>query len=262
MLAPVVLIIIAAILIISAVSSVGSAYSNVVNGGQVVYDEPTFQDYASEQYELAFSAYDGYEDNLLIAFLANEEKDGYYCIAWVGNNVADGINNMLGDETTPFGRLIIANVNSEYYAYSLDRNLATAVTQLCGEITELGLQSSFTKPETHANPARSHLVNYTDMKMTETTVNDALNSFTEETGIPVVIAVDYMENVIGKTISGWDIFVVIFSVALIAYAVYLIVRNVRSARAERQGSTNGANGTNGSNNGYDGYNMFNDQNGF
>ncbi len=256
MLVPVVLIIIAALIIISAVSSVGSAYSNVVNGGQVVYDEPTFQDYANEQYSLAFSAYDGYEDNLLIAFLANEEKDGYYCIAWVGYNVADDINNMLGDETTAFGRLIIANVNSEYYAHSLDKNLATAVTQLCGEITELGLQSSFAKPETHTNPAKSHLVNYTDMEMSESTVNDALNDFTEKTGIPVVIAVDYMEKVIGKTISGWDIFCVIFSIALIAYAVYLIVRNVRSARAERQSSTNSANGgTNSSNNGY---NMFND----
>ena len=71
----------------------GNAFTNVANGGQIIYNEPAFQDYANEQYAREFGGSSAYEDNILIVFLTNEQSDGYYSIAWVGDNIDTEINH-------------------------------------------------------------------------------------------------------------------------------------------------------------------------
>lgn len=206
---------------------VGSAISNVTQGGIVSYDETVFQEYADRQYAAEFSSSSAYEDNLLIVFLTNEEADGYYVIAWLGDNVDSSINQMFGDETTTFGRVLLGSVNSEYYAYSLDSNLATAMETMAKHIDQLNLDSSFKTQKDHSNMVESHLTNYTDLSLTKETVDDSLRSFTEDTGIPAVIVVDTMENVFGKTLPLSDIMTILILIALAVVAIVLIVKTVK-----------------------------------
>ena len=214
---------------------VGSALANAANGGIISYDERTFQDYANNEYYKAFGNSGVNEDNILIVVLTNEETDGYYCIAWVGDNIQDKINLMFGDDTTPFGQSMIASVGNPY-AYSLDSNLAMVMGTMTEEVQSLGLSSSFKKEYSHEKSPESHLVNYTDLKLTEETVDDALASFTEATGIPTVIVVEDMEAVFGKTLPLGDIIILVILTALAVVAIVAIVRTVKERNKFKQGN--------------------------
>lgn len=223
-------------------STIGGAFREVANGGSIGYDERVFQDYAASEYAKAFGAS---ENGLLIVFLTNEECDGYYCIAWVGDNIETPINLMFGDESTAFGQTVKGSVNREYYAHSLDSNLATVMDVMSGRISGLGLKSSFKRPG-GASSATSRLINYTDMSLTEATVNQSLNSFTEETGIPAVIVVETMEAVFGKTLPMSSILIVIAAVVLAIVAIWLMIKAIRN---RKNGGSGGANRSNGYQNG-------------
>ena len=158
------------------------------------YDEVVFQDYANEQYEREFGSSSAYEDNLLIVFLTDEEYYDYYYIAWVGDHIATDINYMLGNNDTVLGQMMAESISESNYKYSLDSNLSVVMDGMRKEILELGLESSYTCEENHAQ-VESHLTNHTDIPMTEETVNSALERFTQETGIPVVIVVEDMADV-------------------------------------------------------------------
>lgn len=248
---PILLILVVGALLIGMV---GSAVSNVANGGSIYYDEAVFQKYADDQYAAEFSSYSNYENNLLIVFLTNEEADGYYVIAWVGDNIHTDINYMFGDETTTFGRVVQGAVNREYYAYSLDSNLASVMDQMGARIESLGLTSSFRKEKPATNLPSSHLTNHSSLSMTEETVNDSLQAFTEKTDIPAVIVVDTMENVFGKTIPLSDIVMVLILLVLLGVAIYLIVRTLKKRKNNGGNNGNGGNYSNGGNyNNHGGY---------
>ena len=236
--------------------TVFSAVTNVANGGSIYYDEETFQTYADDQYAYEFAKYSNYENNLLIVFLTNEECDGYYVIAWPGNNIHTDIKNMFGDETTTFGRVVQGSVNREYYKYSLSSNLSDVMYLMTEKIEGLGLKSSFSTPKTSSNPPTSHITNRTSLSLDEETVNASLQAFTESTDIPAVIVVDTMENVFGKSFSASDIFTFILLLAMLGFAVYLIVRTLKNRKNNGSDGTNNGGFNNGSFNGgnYNGYN--------
>ena len=235
--APIFLLLIVALVL---TSTIGGAFREVANGGSIGYDEKVFQQYADREYAKAFGSSSAYEDHLLIVVLTNEECDGYYCIAWIGDNVKSEIKLMFGDESTAFGQAITSSINSEYYAYSLDSNLASAVNILEKRIGALGLQSAFLEQNSHANVPTSHVVNYTDLAITESTVNTALESFTDTTGISTVIVVETMEAVFGKTLPLSSIIIVVAAIALAVVAIWMIVRAIRNRK-------NGGNGKSGGN---------------
>ena len=224
-LTPIIILSFAVIMLISVFTG---SFSNIANGGTAVSNQQEIQDYADAEYQKAFGAYDDYESNILIVFLANEEMDGYDAIAWVGDNINYSINNMFGDDSTKFGRAMLSNV-SDYYEYSLDQNLAAVVRTMKDEINHLG-QDSFINSNATAEAQRSQLVNYTDIPLTRETVESALTEFTASTGIPIVLVVDTVEKVYGKGLTGTDIAVIIVCLIFIGVAVFLIIRNFKQRR--------------------------------
>ena len=102
------------------------------------------------------------------------------------------------------------------------------------KINALGLDSSFKFEKDHSKVTKSHIVNNSRLSITEETVNTALESFTEETDIPVVIVVDTMENVFGKTLPTSTIMSLVLFAVLAAVAVVMLVKafKSRSAKAE------------------------------
>ncbi len=212
------------------VNVIGFSIGDVMSGGSLRYDEAQFQKYANAQYAAEFGSSSAYEDNILVIFLANEERDGYYCIAWVGDNINSRITDMFGDETTVFGRTVTSNVSDEFYEYSLDKSLATVAETMEQRITDLGLSSSFIAVEDHSSMTTSHVTNLSTIDITEKTVNTALTAFTEATDIPLVIVIDDMEEVFEKKIDPGSILTVLILAVIIVFAVVSIVRAVKAKK--------------------------------
>ena len=160
------------------------------------YDEEKFQDFANSQYEAEFGRSSAYEDNLLITVLVNEDYYNYYYIAWVGDHIDYEINCLMGNNDTALGQAMENSISSSSYKYSLDSDLAHVMQTMTRKVQELRLESSFTCAENHGG-IRSHVTNLANIELTESTINGALEEFTDATGIPVVIVVEDMTDVFG-----------------------------------------------------------------
>lgn len=225
LMAPIIILLVAVVMLFS---SVGSSFSNLANGGTVNYNEKTFQDYANQQYAAEFGSSSAYEDNILLIFLTDEESTGYYAIGWVGDNIHSDINKLFGAEGTALWRITNSTINQEYYAYSLGSNLASVAEKMTDEVTRLNLDSPFRQKSDHSSMTPSHITNHTGLQISKETVDAALQQFTAETDIPMVIVVDSMEKVLGKTLAIGDIMVIVITVGLAVLAIWLIVRAVRN----------------------------------
>ncbi len=230
LLTPIIILIIAA----SLITSVFGSFFRIAKGGEIKYNEPNMQEFANIQYAKEFGESTAYEDNILIVFLTNEERDGYYTIAWVGDNIATDINYMFGNQYTEFGVEMLSNV-PEYYEYSLSGNLANTVEGMADKIERLG-KSSFKNKSDQTVMTDSHLTNLSSLSLNEDTVNDALLDFTERTDIPIVIVVEDMDEVFDKSLSGTDVIVLIIAVGIGAFAIYMIVKAVKN---RKNGDNNG-----------------------
>lgn len=224
------------VLVISMLfSAVGSVTVTTQQGGTVSYDEEQFQDYADSQYASEFGSSSAYEDNLLITVLIDDDYYSYYYIAWVGDHIVTDINYMLGGDETELGQAMSQCINASSYKYSLDSNLAQVMESMKEQIKALGLESSFTCTENHTQVS-SHLTNHTSLDLTESTVNDALAAFTEETGIPVVIVVEDMDEVFGTTTSAGRVATVAVLVVVLVAGIFLVVKVVRRRKDEDNGT--------------------------
>lgn len=208
----------------------GSSVSQLASGGIVKYDENKFQDYADSQYAVEFGSSTSYEDNILLVFLVDEEKYyDYYYIAWVGDHINTSINYMFGNESTELGRAVSSSINMSSYKYSLDTNLAQVVETMKNHIVSRGLESSFTCEENHVQ-VMPHLSNNSSIDLTDETVNAAIVSFTEETGIPLVVVVEDITSIFPKQMTSGAIFALVISITFIVLAVYLVVKNIRKRK--------------------------------
>ena len=223
---PVILLIIAASLLVGFFGSVSTSISNIASGGQILYQNPEMEAYADKQYAVEFDNAVEYEDNILLVFLVDEAREGYYTIAWVGDNLQNDIADMFGNEYTEYGKSMKANINS-YYENSISRNLSSVVDSMADKIVNLQLSSSFKKDEGSPADYQSHLTNHSDLEINEKTVNNSLSDFTKDTGIPIVIVVDNVDNVFEKSINTVDITTVLFALVLVGVAVFYIVKAVK-----------------------------------
>ncbi len=238
------MIILPIVLLVMAVLLLAGVFSNAVDtltsGGDVVYDELTFQSYADDEYRKAFGASSAYEDNILIVFLINEDADDFSCIAWTGYNLDSKISDMFSNQHSTFGSTVQGKINSPY-TYSLSGDLRAVMDTMTSRVASLHLSTSFREPLDHSYTTTSHVINYTDMALSEDIINNSLQAFTEQTDIPVVIVIDTQENVFGKTVSSFDIISIIAVVVLITVAVVFIVRGVRKRKNNADNSSNSGN---------------------
>lgn len=217
------------IILVVVVVLIFSVFSGAFQGTIVSYDEDALQDYADEQYTEAFGSSSAYEDNILLVFLTDEEYYDYSYIAWVGDHLVTDINFMFDSQSSEFSQAVSSSLNVDSYKYSLDSNLAAVVETMEQKITETEFESSFKCNEKH-NQVDSYLKNDTDIKMTDDTVNSALTSFTESTGIPMVIVVEDMSDVFGRHTPASDAVALVIVLAAVALVIYLIGRAIKKRR--------------------------------
>ncbi len=242
-LAPIIAIFVVTIIIIGLFISL---FNTVSEGGQIDYNEAEFQEYAVDAYYDTFTDRKSAEDNILIVFLVNEEADGYYPIAIVGDNVKSSINNMFGNEYTEFGISVRYNVG-DYYANNLSRSLADIMADMENKVSYLGLSSSFNTAVDHSSKINSHIIDRSNLSLNEGVVNSALQSFTNTTQIPAVILVEDVEDVFDTLFPFVELFLLIIMMGLLALAVFFLVRGIISKRSGNN-QNNTSNFKNNSNN--------------
>ena len=209
-------------------STITSAITAFQQGGIVQYDEEKFQDYADACYAQEFGKSTTYEDHILITVLVNPENyTEFYYMAWVGDHVATQINYQFGGNDTELGRAMLGCVNQNNYKYSIDSNLAQVMEVMTVNVQALGLADSFKCQESHAS-IPSHLTNKSALSLTASTVDTALAEFTEATGISVVIVVDEMEDVFGRTMPISFVLPLLLLAALLVFAVIGVVKAIQS----------------------------------
>lgn len=232
-------ILILVLVVTSLISMVGGGISSLSQGGNIQYNEEALQDYADGQYAALFGN-EAYEDNLLIVFLTHEDNYSYSYIAWVGDHVVSDVNNLMGNQYTALGQAMEQCINASNYKYSLDSNLAQVMERLTQQVQGMQLPSSFSCQEntTQSSPG---LRNYSNLSLTEATVNDAIAEFTAATGIPTAIVVEDMEAVFEKVLPTESILVLaILGIGAIV-AIVVIVRKARrrnSAQKDNGRNTN------------------------
>ena len=243
--APVILVLFAAVMLMGVF---GSAFGSATTGGQLYYDENAMQDYADAQYAQYFSGLDDYEDGLMIVFIIeDEEYHDYAYITWPGDHIDYEINEMFGASGTKFGNAVESSaINAQSYKYSLDSGLAAVMRKMESSVVALGLNDNFTCKRDYSD-FDSRLINKTELSVTPDTVNSALVSFTEKTGIPVIVVIEDAEEVLPK---NFDYVSVIIAGILIIVAIVIIVKAIKS-RPKKQEDDGSYKGNKNQNNRFD-----------
>ena len=208
------------------VGSFSQAVSNIASGGNSFYNESVIQDYADMCYAEVFENDSTYEDNILIVFLVNDEYDGYYTIAWVGNNVDNDINLLFGNQHTEFGQTVINNISS-YYKNSLPSNLRNVINGMNQHVSDLNLKSSFEKDTGRHSTNNSNVTNKSSMQIDDEIINNALIDFTETTDIPIAVVVEDIDDVFGKTIQAKDVITILIAFAIGGVAIYFVIKSFK-----------------------------------
>ncbi len=174
------------------------------NAGE--YSESLFQEYTNNKYKEIFGETTCYEDNILVVFLTTDANDGYYTIAWVGDNLRYEVTDLFGNEQTTLGDAMTNSI-SDYHGYSLGSNLANVVDKMSSAVVELGLDTPYKSQADRSVVAESKVYNYSNCEFTEDTVNASLKNFTENTGVTFCIVVDNETTVFGggKTVPEQDL---------------------------------------------------------
>ena len=230
--APIIIFLMVAML---AVGFLGDAMANIRNGGSIVYDEETFQDYANEHYYREFENSTSIEANMMFFVLTSENYDGFYMIAWVGDDIRYEVNEMFGDEYTEFGTTALSTINTEMYKYSLDTDIAALAIKMADKVAARGYSSNLNAGKTPSSGVTSHLVNASNVQLTEQTVNEGLEYFHEKTDIPLVVVVDEAEEVFGITPPTGDYILVAIFAGLIVLAIVLTVKAIKARKERRDG---------------------------
>ena len=214
------------LVIVFAIAFVGSSFSAVFNGGTIRYDEATFQRYADSRYAEEFGQSSAYEDNLLIVFLVDEESENYYTIAWIGDNVRSEVSDMFGNEYTALGRAFSASI-PEMFENSLSKDLRSVVQKMKTEVLRVPDRFEDTPTAVAIAP---RFVNHSSFRITDATVQGALDDFYLETGISMSLVVAEMSDVFEKGLDGDTYIMLVVGIGLLALAVFLIVRTIKNKK--------------------------------
>lgn len=237
---PIILLLFAGLIL---VTSVISLISVLAQGGVVQYDRQEFQNYAKAAYAEHFDPKStGYEDNLLIFIATVEGYDTYHAIGVVGDNINDPIYYMF-DEGGAFDAALYKALPNEDYNVSFDRDLRAAIYTLETEV--LKNDKIFLKSPTAAKRDAEVIIkdeNLSDFPKDGYTY-EALESFSEKTGINVVLIIQDEEAVFGRTVPASVIISGILSLIICIFAGVWIYKSAKARKRAKREQENRQNGT-------------------
>lgn len=217
-----------------ASTALGGAITEFVKGGSFRYDDALFSSYADTAYSEAFQSGTAKDrDGLLVVILVNEERDGYYAIARLGDNVRREIRDMFGDEHTAFGRAMIDTIRTENYEHSLGKSLAIVIDKMKKIIIEMNYPSPFVI-DGSGNAREPFVDNRTELLFADGSLAVSLDAFCEKTGISAVILVEDVDDVFEKSISPWSIIAFVLGASAFSLAVFLLRYSMKKHSAKKR----------------------------
>ena len=234
---PIILLLFAGIFIFVSISELVVA---IANGGVVQYNEQAYRQYSLAHYEAEFSAdAANYEHNILVTFTTCEGYDYYYSISQIGNYLEDEVHTAFS-QNGAFHRALNNSLLSEDYNDSLDRDLYSAITAVTASLKSNG--DLFLAKPTDTYTPKSTVKNYDEnIAFTGEMTTLALQKFTEETGISIVLIIDDEEAVFGKTFPTGTLVLGLVSLGIMVFAIVWIVKSVK-AKNENAGRTDNTGG--------------------
>lgn len=197
----------------------------------LVRDEMVFQGYVDDLYARYFSDTEDYEDHMVMVVLTYEDCYYYDYVVWCGDDIEPKIYNMMGIRGA-LDTVMNGTINETNYKYSLDSDLAQVMRTMADKVAALGLEDSYTCDTVHG-AATAEFVNNTELPMTVTTVEKALNYFAETTGISLVLVVEDAADVYQKQETGTGINVGrVLAVILLVVLVIVIIVIARKKRKQ------------------------------
>ncbi len=227
--APMICMVLAIVMIIGLI---GGGLATLFRGGNVVYNEEKFHEYANRQYATIYDPSSAtYEDNVLIVFLIyneGEEYNNYKAIGWVGDNLKTEVNVLFGGDGSALAYAMRSSVNTNSYRYSLGSNLTQMTETMQAGISSMNLETAYRTQKAEKHEAgKIYNRSNSDIQFNEGTVNDALKNFTDSTDISMSIVIADAKDVFGKSLNTSAILALLLCIILIVYAVVAIVRYVK-----------------------------------
>ena len=195
------------------------------DGGNIVYNDSSAVSHRDTQYAKYFDG-SNEKNGLLIVFLiddSNSKYDQYLCISKVGENIADKVKAEFGLDSSSFGKSVLKEIDKEYKD-SFSGDIVAVMDTMTKEVTDHGLSSSFKDSEISADTSVSRVINHTPLAISQDMINKSLNRFSDETGLPVVIVIDSLDNVFDRQLPIRSFMIMLI---LLGVAIFCIVNTTR-----------------------------------
>lgn len=158
------------------------------------YKTSETRNFCYEKYNELFSAEDERDNGILMTFVCDKEMSEYYTAAESGYNIHPEIRDMfMWDYGYTYAMDLY--INEYNFGSYLDTGYAEVISYMADEIAWYGYESNFVDGTVTADPAGSVIINNTELALDEEYVNLALALFTEKTGIPCKLLIEYDYNV-------------------------------------------------------------------
>ena len=215
----IVLLIVSVILVATLAGSVGTK--------TIDYSSEAANDYAMEQYEAAFkNEAGGFEDKVLIAFFTHDDYVKYDYYSMIGDDLTNAAYNKFRDNDGSAMTIAFeTSINQTSYRTTLGRDLSDFVDKMADSLSRIS--TPFRCEEAHIG-GESRLVDYTNLNINSGMVNESLKTFTEKTGIELVLVVANGADVFGYQSILPLIFALLFVVFVFVILVISMLQNVKN----------------------------------
>ncbi|GEM_PF-5860098 len=199
-----------------------------ISAKNVSLNEDVIEEYADKYYYEAFGSLDDTEDEILLIFLVNQTRDGYFCITWVGDHIAAAVDNAFGDEEgSTYFYAVTQNV-SDNFGKTLEDDIADVVNAMQSSVT--AVSSSYLRKGCAGDKDFAPVVfNLTDIPSSKS-LRTAMQAFTEITGIPLAVVIDEEGEVVRESEINNGLGFGGAGLLMFVIAVWLLVDVIKSKR--------------------------------
>ncbi len=193
----------------------------------IVYDDKILAEYTEKQYEAEFSSYGNYENNILLVYLFDKDREQYKATVRVGKNIAPGIAELFQGDVSVYNEAIEDNLHEFFLGgyYGIEDDISEIVAIMYEKIETLGLNTNFISDTDADSSFVSHITDQNGLTFEAESLNVVLEAFTAASGIPVAVVLDYIENVfeIKYSLTDEGILIAVFSAIFLIICIVMII---------------------------------------
>lgn len=200
--------------------------SAISNGGNIVVTQEAYDQHIANIEKAAISEGQDKNGTIILTFFYDVDTNTVTPDMKAGSNIMNEVTDLLSKSE--------AYDSVKTYESTFVSNLIAVLNKMATDIQGLELNSNFIKKYDPAKLPEATLVQLEGKSHVDDsagTLDAAIKSFSEKTGIALIVSVDSSADVFGRSAPWKDILI---EVALLAFAVYMIFNIVKKVRAYKQ----------------------------